>query len=488
MGVLKETFNQYKWTILAGIIVAILIALITANFHVLQFLGYKMQNNTEGVLSIIKTQARHEETQDDWFFEQGMQYLMRQEEYSEELTSFFEEQYSDFTVEWKKAIISAYNDKRLSLPMSKEVMDVLVQYIDDESIRSYLTRLSLDDFEQGLVLTYGNDPEVDDVLVDSLYKLLTIYPEKLSFNKFQFNLYDVLNYSGENAEEKIRYIFSKVEPSVAKENIFKQLRNEEITEEQLCDWVEFFNSTGIIAASEYRDFNEIYGNICLIRSQYNALDGEEVELKNIIAAVDAKISEQVKQLEEKESQVAPLESEISQIETTLDSLTNSSYISLYIEKSSGTGSHEYIASVPRNGLFGMKPSDLKYIIKLNSTSFVKDGVYNLSLYYKGTKTGTTGAQYDYYEEVSESDLAKIETMKDERSSKLATLETLKQEVSQITSEINQAKVEGKYEQAKQALADIAGRRSEYSNKINEEVVKIRTLFGLSNIVIDLNKA
>ncbi len=53
MRTVKETFNQYKWVLLAGIIVAILIALITANLHVLEFMGYKMKDDTAGIISIL---------------------------------------------------------------------------------------------------------------------------------------------------------------------------------------------------------------------------------------------------------------------------------------------------------------------------------------------------------------------------------------------------------------------------------------------------
>ena len=485
MEVLKKTFNQYKWTLLAGVIVAILIALITANLHVLQFVSYKMQNDTEGVLSILQSQVNHEEVQDDWFFEQGMQYLLKQDEYSDELKSFFEEQYEIFTVEWKKEIIKAYNEKRLNLPINKDVMDVLIEYIDDVDIRSYVTKLEVNDFEQGLVLTYGNNPEINAEFIEALYKLLNIYPNKLCFNKFQFNLYETLNYTGENAAEKIQFIVSKIEPAVAKENIFKHLRNQEITEEQLCKWVEFFNSTGIIATNEYAKFKEYYGNICLIRNQYNALDDEEVKLKNKIAEVDAKIADQNTKLQEKQAQIAPLEGEISQLESTLDSLTNYSYMPLYIERASGTGSNEYIASVPRNGLFGMRPSDLKYIVKLKATSFVKQGIYNLNLYSQGTKSGADGGEYSYFVEASASDIAQIEDMKSQRLNKISALDTIKQEASQIENEINAVKSENQYNETKEALDNIAGRRTEYSSKVNEEIIKIRQLFGLSNITIDL---
>lgn len=486
MDTLKETFNQYKWVLLAGIIVAILIALITANMHVLQFMNYKMQNNADGVLSILKSQVKNEEVQDDWFFTEGMQYLLGQEQYSEELSSFYEDYFEAFSLEWKKEIITAYNKKKLTLTMNKEVMDVLIEYIDDENIRSYITRLSLKDFEQGLLSLYGNNPVIDETLIETLYKLLNIYPEKLSFEKFQFNLHEVLNYTGENAEEKIKFIFSKIEPEIAKENIFKELRNKAIGETELCEWIEFFKSTGIISNVEYTKFNEIYGKICLIRNQYNELDVKEVELKNKKAEVETKISVKNKTLEEKQTELAPLESEISTLQSSLDQLTNCVYMPLYLEKLAGTGSNEYIASHPRNNIFGKpKPSSLKYIVKLKSTEFSLAGIYNLNLYSQGTTKGANGDEYGYYVEVSNEDIAKVENLENEKNNKINALNALKQEINQLESDINTIKKEHQYDETVQALKALVLQREEYIKQVDEEVIEIRKLFGLSNIEINI---
>ena len=289
MQTIKEMFNQYKWSLLAGLIVAVLIAVITANLHVLQFVNCKIHNDQEGILSILQEQAKNVEVQDDWFFTQGMEYLLKQDEYSEQMKQLFEEQFDIFTPEWKKEIIKAYSQKRKSLVMSKEVMSVLIQYIEDEGIKSYISRLTLEDFEQGLALMYGNNPEVNDNLIDSLYQILSIYPGKLTMARFQFDLYSALYYKGENPEEKIKLILSKIEPTVAKENLFKQLRNKELSEKELVKWVEFFNNIGIIAGNDYTSFKEIYGNICMVRKQYEELDAKEAELRAKKDEVEVKI-------------------------------------------------------------------------------------------------------------------------------------------------------------------------------------------------------
>lgn len=484
METLKETLNQFKWVLLAGVIVAVLIALITANLHVLQFMKYKMQNDAEGVLSILQTQAKIEARQDDWFFVQGMNYLLNEDEYSEEVRIFFEEEFSSLSLDWQQEIIKSYNAKGLYLPMSKELMEVLMKHIDADSVKSYVNRLEPTDFEQGLLYIYGNNPKVDEALISELYKVLSIYSQQLPFDKFQFDLFELLNVTDED-QEVMKLILSKIDSSKAKENIFKVLRTQTISEEQLCNWMEFFNGTGIISASEYTKFNEIYGNICLIRNQYQALDAKQVELQNNKDAVDAQISESSKQLQEKQSQVSSLEDEISSLEASIENLTNYSYMALYIERASGTGSNEYIASIPRNGLFGVKPSSLKYIVKLESTSFVKEGIYNLNIYYEGTKKSASGDECSYYIEVSDGDIANIENMKTQRLEKIEALDALKAEVEQITNEINTIKEENNYEANETALKNIVLQRQEYTTRVNEEVVKLRQLFNLSNITISL---
>lgn len=484
---MKETINQYKWVVLAGMVVAVLIAVITANLHVLQFMQYKLQNDSKGVVSVLEAQVHKESRQDDWFFSQGMKYLMNQEDYSQDITSFFEEEYGEFIPEWKKEIVKAYSKKGLTLPMNKDVMETLINNIDDEGVKKYVTQLGMTQFEQGLALVYGSNPSIDSSLVDGLYKLLNIYPGQLSFEKFEFNLYELLNYTGEQAEEKIKFIISRVDSKKAKESIFKQLRNQKITEEQLGKWADFFNTTGLISPTEYATYKNVYGNICLIRSQYSALDAKEVELQNKKEAVDAQIGESNKVLESKKSEEAPLKSEISNLESSIEELTNYYYMALYIEKPAGTGGNEYIASVPRNGLFGMKPGSLKYIVKLETTDFVKEGIYNLNLYYKGTKAGSKGEECGYYVEVSDSDTSKIENMKNKRTNKIVELEKVQEEVRQLESQINAIKTENNYDETVAALKNIVLQRQEYSQKVKEEVIKLRQLFGLSNIEINMNK-
>lgn len=477
----KQYFNQYKWVILAGVVLSISIMLITANLKFFTLLGYTMKGNTEGVLQITENHILQKQDQNQLTFKKGMHYLLKQETYSKEMQTFFEEYYNAFSPEWQKEIMVAYSKKRFILPMNRAVIDRILQSLDDNAIQNYIEQLSVEDLEHGLALVYGHNPEVTPEFVDTLYNLLQKYPNQLNFYKFQFNLYDVLQYDGENATNKIKLIISKIEPKVAQENLFKHLRKADLSVDTLNEWVEFFNTSGIISASDYMNFNQYYGNICLLRNQQKELDDEETELTEKITVIDNKISEQNKSIIAKEKEIEPIQQEMNLLEEKIDTLTNYSTLPLYIERASGTGSNEYIASVPRNGLFGKRPTDIKYIVKLTETPFFVDGVYELNVYSEGTKPSIDGGECSYFIEVTREKLENIELKKAQRLTLMRQIEAIQAEIKAIEQEIETIKTQNQYQAIKEDIENMDKRREEYTQKIEEEVVQIRKLFGLSHV-------
>lgn len=485
MRKLKKDFNkyfsQYRWVILAGVLLSICIMLITANLKFFTLVGYTIKGNTEGVLSITENHMIQKQDQNQLTFKKGMHYLLNQEEYPKEVQTFFEDYYSAFSPEWQKEIMIAYSKKHLILPMNRAVIDTILQSLDVAAIKSYIEQLSVEDLEQGLSLVYGHTPSVTPEFVDTLYQLLQKYPNKFNFHKFQFNLYDILQYDGENAVDKIKLIISKIEPKVAQENLFKHLRKAELSVDTLNEWIEFFNTSGIISPSDYMNFNQLYGNICLMRNQQKELDEEEIELQEKIKVIDAKISDQNKSIVAKEEEMEPVQQELSRLEEQIDDLTNYSTLPLYIERASGTGSNEYIASVPRNGLFGKRPTDIKYIVKLTQTSFFEDGVYELNVYSEGTKPSIDGVECSYFVEVPYEKLEEIELKKAQRLTQVRKMDAIKEEIKAKENEIEVIKEQNQYNEIKKDIENMDQRREEYTQKIEEEIMQIRKLFGLSRI-------
>lgn len=135
-----------------------------------------------------------------------------------------------------------------------------------------------------------------------------------------------------------------------------------------------------------------------------------------------------------------MNNEISGIDSQLRDLTDSAYMALYIEKSSGTGNNEYEASIPKKGIFGnYKPSGQKYIVRLSETSFLSEGVYYVDIYLKGTKVNNKGNEYPYYVEVSSRELSDIATLQGERSQKVEVRTALQQTINQLEDEVSAIK-------------------------------------------------
>lgn len=484
----KEMLKQYKWVLLAGIIVAILIGLVTANFHVLQFVKYKATNNRQGVVSILQARVSNN-NQKEWYFEQGMAYLLGQDTYTEEITTFFENNFESFSKENQLEIIKGYQQQQLKLPLNKELMVFLIANKQEHYIKQYIQAISPIELEKGLSLVYGNQPKVDQTFIRDLNEILAFYPQELPFEKFQFDLYEMLRLAKGESLDEAKAILGQLNAEKARKNLMDQIKSQPITEQQLVNWVKLFKDTEMITVSEYNEFDKLYTDICMIRSQYQGLDQEKIDLENKKELVETQISETSRQLQAKEKEISNIKTEISQVENELEQLTNYAYMPLYIERASGTGNNEYIASVPKGGLFGsLRPSSQKYIVKLTQSTFLKEGVYNLNVYLDGSKTTANGAQYAYYVEVSQAKKGQMETLTKQRENKISARQKLEKEAATMQSQIKQVKAENNYDEVIAALNSMESKRSEYASHLTKKVAEIKSLFGLSQFSIDIDDA
>lgn len=474
-------FNQYRWVLLIGIIVAICLMVIMSNLGYFSMIGYMLTSDTKGVLESTESYIVLKQDQNQITFKKGMQYLLRQRNDTKEVNRFFEENFNNFLPEWQKEILIAYGKKEMTIPMSRPVIETIVHSLNDENIKGYVELLNVEDLERGLALVYGRNPEVTPEFVDTLYQVLLMYPKKLAFNQLEFNLYDVLKYDGENAGEKIQFIIRKIEPKVAQENLFKHLRKEPLSVDVLNEWIEFFNSIGIITANEYINFNQYYGNICLLRNQQSDLDKEEKTLREKITVIESMIKEENETILLKEQEKEPIVKEIEGLDTILESLNDYSTIEFFIERPSGTGNNEYIASIPRNGIFRIRPGDMKYIIKLTRTTLYDAGLYELNIYASGTKMSMDGREYSYFVEVSKSQYNEIEQKESQRLAKVRQLDAIETEISVLQKEVDTIKDIYQYNELKRDVDNMNTRRLEYHNKIEEEVTQIRKLFELNQL-------
>ncbi len=489
MKTIMEALKRYRWVLLAGIIVAVMIGMITANLNVLRFMAYRMQGNEQGVISILDSSVKSSEGQSEWYFEQGIDYLLSSKKLSEESLAFFEENFERFEMATRLDILNGYNRNKLLLDHQLPVMETILTNLDHTYSQEYIKRMPKDQLEQGLAMYYGDNPKVNEAFIESMYKVLRIYPNEIAFDKFQFNLYPILALEGAENNQKKVAIFSKLRPDNAKESLFKALKQEKIEGEKLREWVELLNQTHILDHATYTKFNTIYSNIYLIRNQYKALDNKEIELKNKKEAVDVQIEQSIKDLQSKDAQLTILENEIKDIDSKLNAVTNYAYMALFIEKASATGTNEYEASIPRRGLFGdYKASDQKYIVKLSQTSFLTPGVYYVDIYLKGTKVSGNGNEYPYYVEVSNSDLSSINTLQQERTQKSEEKTLLEQEIAALATQIDKVKQEADYDKNDDELKNMVLEREALVQALNEKVVEIKLLFGLGQLNIEMREA
>ena len=124
-------------------------------------------------------------------------------------------------------------------------------------------------------------------------------------------------------------------------------------------------------------------------------------------------------------------------------------------------------------------------MKLSDTSFLSEGVYYVDIYLKGTKVHSNGNEYPYYVEVSSSELSNIALLQQQRQEKANERKVLEQEVSELEVQVNSIKEQMGYDENQEALKSIAVERGELVKKLNEKIVEIKTMFGLSELKIEM---
>lgn len=479
---LKEELKRYKWIMLAGVIVALVVGLITANIHVINFISYKMQGDTSSIITLLESDIQNVARQDDWYFVKGTEYLL--ENLEEESQSFFEQYFTTLIPERQKDVIEGYNKKNLLFANNNELIAMLIENIDKESFQGYLKRLDEAQLDAALAFYFGDKVEVNERLINILDQITKVYPKSLALDKFQFNLYELLVMTGDEIEVKKNQIFSKLNPERARKIIFEELKTKPVDGDTLKGWIEFLNKNKIIDTKEYTEFSSIYSEIYLIRKQYKELDAREVDLKNKKETIELQIGDKLIVLDEKNKTLVEQTSQITTIENELSTLTDYAYMALYIEKSYGNG--EYEASIPRKNIFGnYKPSSQKYIIKLNNTEFYQEGVYYVDISLQGTKVNSKGEEYPYYVEVSKEQLARIESLQAQRQTKVEEAQKLREEIASLEAEISSIKAETGYNQNEQDLKDLLIERENLEKKIEEKAVQIKNLLGIGGVTVTL---
>lgn len=482
---IKIEIKRYRWLIVAGLTVSLFAGIIMANIHVVDIVLYKVQGDTSKIATLLEENVSNEEARGKWYFTEGAEYLI--DHLDEHGRAFFEAHFNELTEEMQSEVITAYNKKQVLFNDTNTVMGAVINHLDQLCYQSYLNRIKPEVLDEALANYYGEITEINEEFIKRIYQIVTIYPQKLVFDKFQFNLYALMileDTSIENLEEMKNAIFNKVDSEKAREMILSNLRQTAVDGDELKRIMDFLNQNQILEGKEYTSFNNIYSEVYIIRKQYSSLDEREVELTNKKEAVDLQIKDQEAVLEQKSDEVVSLQSEISNIESELNTLTNSTFMALYIEKPYGNGDYE--ASIPRKNLWGnYKPSSQKFIVKLTSSDFSTEGVYYLDIYTQGTKLSSDGKEYPYYVEVSKSELSQIESLQSSRTAKLNSLSALQAEMDTLSASIKEIKDKAGYEETINQIKELTLERESLEKRIKEKENAIKTLLGIGNLTIKM---
>ncbi len=473
--------KQFKWVLLAGIIVAAIVCTIAANFDIVQLITYKFENNNEGIIKILDT--RGAKSQNDWFYIEGVDFLLDQDELDEATIAFLSSNFINMNDDVREKVIKKYNTEKLYFDLNKDFVDIIFSNINNDNYKAYLRRLDEADMDNALMYRYGANPTIDNTLINNLISVLDVYNGDLKFDKFKFDVYTLLNFEDDKYETEKIAILKRIPTQVARASIFAQLKTKEIKENELATLVKFLHDAEIVTDEEHVSFNSIYADVKLLRKEYAEIDDKVADLETELENIEALIGDKQTQVDDKQSQLDTLEKEIADLETEIDNKSNYMYMTLYIEQLSGTGRNEYIASIPRNGLFGLRPTSRKYIIKLNDN--VKIGsVMDVNIYYKGMKD-FSGKSYEYYEEVSKADEGDITKLQQDRTDKLKQAQDIKNEIQDMQSDIDAIKQENNYDDVKSSLDEIDNEREEIQENFDSKVSKIAELFGLQSLQMEL---
>ena len=481
MKKIQELLKRYKWTLIAGIIVAVIMGILTANIHIISFVNYRMKGNTLGIIALMSKDIKNPGRQDDWYFKEGIQYLAK--EGTKESLSFFEDNLEAFIPEVQYDIIKSYNNKRMFFVKNEYFMKMLMEHLDNQILIDYLKRMEPKVLDEELARYYGGEPEVNTELITTLHKILSVYPKQLPLKYFKFDLYALLAAEDGKMEEQKDQIFSKLAPEIAREMIFKELKTKPVELKMLSRWIEFLNKHQILEPKDYMTFSNLYSELQVTRTRIEALEEKAVDFSNKKQEIELKIGDDLKRLETNQTEINKLKYETASFEKELEQLTDYAYMALYIDKDYGNG--EYEASVPRKNLFGnYKASSQKYVIKLNSTAFYKEGVYYVDVYLKGTKINNKGEEYPYYVEVSKAETERIDLLMRSREGLLKEQQQFTAELGRLQKEVDTIKQEMGYNENEAQLKEIALEKESLINKLESKLVEIKTLFGIGNIIIE----
>jgi hypothetical protein len=472
--------TRYKVYIAIGSALTLLLGVGIFQYNYLQMSYFAMQKNTISIVNVMNKQVGNVKEQEKAYFRTGVDYLLK--EMGVEAQSFFERNLLNVETRVQEQILKKYNEKELFFSDHQNVLLLAAHEKHQGAMREYFKRMDENKREIILREYFGEEVKLTQDTVTKLYHIAKLYPSKLKLERFTMSMYDLLDFPHAGNEESMALkVLSIIEPQRVYEELFKELKTREVDLEHFKEWVEVLNRHTIISRTEYAGFTNHYTSITQLKNQYKQVKEQRVDIENMRKSIDLQTLPLENQVSELTRQIEFLTGEGAEKDKVLTTLTAYKTVELYIVDAYGEGLYE--AATPEKSWFfnTYKPSSERMAVRLTRTKPGEPGVYTLQLYDKGK--AATGLPY--FEEVSAVQLNEIDTLKSELEKTKEEIEVLEETLVGVEGEIAKIRSEGKYEQNMQRLEELDIKEENIQSQLQEQVVRIQTLFGIKQITMEI---
>lgn len=478
----SDFIKKNKKLSIAIMIGSVIFILILLNLDFLQISYYKVTQEPQKIVNVLSKEIKEIENHQKAYFKNGINYLI--EDMSEISQKFFEKYYSYLNQLEKDLVLSAYNKEAKFFSSHKLIIEDIASGNKSEEIKKYINRIDVNAFELALIECFGNNIELTQDVATKLYQVLSIYDEKIVMNKFNISMYDLMTFPQMATEDSIAIkLLEEIEPNTVHRILFTELKTEPIDIEVLNQWIDTLNKKKIISTKEYASFTNSYSSIKQLKDEYTQLQYQEVDIKNIKQKIDVETAEYTSKIDKIQKEIETHQKEIETTKGTLSKLKQYKTLEVYIMDYNEDGTYE--ASIPeKSWFFGTyKPSQDKLKIRVMNTKPDSQGVFTFDVYYQGEVEN----ELPYYVEVSTEEKAKIVQLESELVKIRSLIEQKQAEKAKLEGEVEKIRKANNYEQNNRLLEEVAHKKESVILKLTEKQVEIQNLFGIGQVMIDVDK-
>lgn len=479
---MAEWTEEHKKIVMSIAIGLVLFMLLMFNIGFIQISYYRMTQETEKIVNVLSKDIKDEKKHQKSYFISGLDYLMQ--DMSETSMRFFEKYFKLLNQEMKVSVLDAYNQENQLFESQGEILEDITKGNRSESIKSYINRLDITSFELVLVDYFGQELQLTQDVAMKLYNITSLYDKKLPMNKFNVSIYELMTFPQMTTEDSIAVkLLDVIEPSAIHRILFTELKTEPIDVDTLNSWVDILNKKKVISTQEYASFTNSYNSIKQLRDEYTQLQYQEVDIKNVTQKIDVETTEYISKIDKLIKEGETVEKDISNKKVQVSNMKKYKTIELYIMDYYEDGTYE--ASVPeKSWFFGTyKPSDEKLKLELTTSKLDTQGVFAFDVYYKGESE----EGLPYYVEVSKEEKQQITQLETEIINLRAVLEQKQSEYLKLQGEVDKIRKANNYEQNNRLLQEVTHKKENVLLKLKERQVEIQNLFGIGNVIIEIDK-